>query len=129
MYKVYINPLLDLLADSGLGGRIGNINCCAPTCADDVTLISNNPIDLQAMINISLDFSKREGYILQPTKSVILPVKTGKPLIETDSFWKLDNLDMPVVKETSHIGIKRSEKRFYINYDPRKHSKIKKSNV
>jgi hypothetical protein len=31
LYKVYVNPLLDILSNSGLGGKIGNINCCAPT--------------------------------------------------------------------------------------------------
>lgn len=34
LYKVYVNPLLDSLANIGLGGHIGNITCCAPTCAD-----------------------------------------------------------------------------------------------
>ena len=38
LYKVYINPLLDILSNTGLGGKIGNIYCCAPTCADDVAL-------------------------------------------------------------------------------------------
>jgi hypothetical protein len=28
------------------------------------------------MIDIVVDFSKREGYLLQPTKSVVLPVKS-----------------------------------------------------
>jgi hypothetical protein len=36
-----------------------NINCYAPTCADDVALISNNPLELQTMIDIVVDFSKR----------------------------------------------------------------------
>jgi hypothetical protein len=27
------------------------------------------------MVDIAVDFSKREGYLLQPTKSVVLPVK------------------------------------------------------
>ena len=68
LYKVYVNPLLDILSNSGLGGKIGNINCCAPTCADDVVLIANNPIDIQTMVDIAVDFSKREGYLLQPQK-------------------------------------------------------------
>jgi hypothetical protein len=56
-----------------LGGKIGNINVCAPTCADDVALIAYNPLDIQTMVDIAVDFSKREGYQLQPAKSVILP--------------------------------------------------------
>lgn len=110
LYKVYINPLLDILSNSGLGGKIGNINCCAPTCADDVALISNNPLELQTMIDIVVDFSKREGYLLQPTKSVVLPVKSKCKSMEiNDGFWKLNNCNMPIVTQASHIGIQKSE--------------------
>jgi hypothetical protein len=45
LYKLYINPLLNFPDDSGLGGKIGNINVCAPTCADDVAFIAYNPLD------------------------------------------------------------------------------------
>jgi hypothetical protein len=54
----------------GLGGKIGNINACAPTCVDDVALIAYNPLDIQTMVNIAVDFSKREGYQLQPAKNI-----------------------------------------------------------
>ncbi|CAG2213827.1 unnamed protein product [Mytilus edulis] len=77
LYKLYVNPLLNLLCDTGIGGHIGNISCCAPTCADDVAIIANNPIELQTLVNIAVNFSRREGYTLQPTKSVILPVNTS----------------------------------------------------
>jgi hypothetical protein len=40
---------LNFLDDSGLGGKIGNINVCAPTCTDDVALIAYNPLDIQTM--------------------------------------------------------------------------------
>lgn len=76
LYKLYINPLLNFLGDSGIGGKIGNINVCAPTCADDVALIVHYPMDIQTMVDIAVDFSKREGYQLQPAKSVILPVES-----------------------------------------------------
>jgi hypothetical protein len=46
LYKLYINPLLNFLDDSGLGGKIENINVCAATCADDVALIVYNPRQL-----------------------------------------------------------------------------------
>ena len=75
LYKVYVNQLLNLLTDSNMGGRIGAINCCAPTCADDIALVGNNPLEIQSLVNIAYDYSRREGYLLQPEKSVILPVK------------------------------------------------------
>jgi hypothetical protein len=53
------------------------------TCADDVALIAYNPLDIQTMVDIAVDFSKREGYQLQPATSVILPVKSKIKTIET----------------------------------------------
>ena len=111
LYKVYINHLFYILSSTGLGGKIGNINCCAPTCADDVALTANNPLDIQTMVDTSVDFSKREGYLLQLMKSAVLPVKTTtktKILQINEGYWKLDGKDMPVMENTSHIGIQKS---------------------
>ena len=96
----------NFLGDSGLGKKIGNIN----VCAGDVALIAYNPLDIQTMVDIAVDFSKRERYQLQPAKSVILPVKSKIKTIETnESFWKIDNRIMPVVDKVTHIGITRSD--------------------
>ena len=60
--------------------------------------------------NLTVDFSKREGYQLQPAKSVNLPVKSKIKTIETnEGFWKIDNRIMPVVDKATHIGITRSD--------------------
>ena len=42
LYKLYINPLLDQIEDSGIGMQIGTIPYSAPTCADDVSLIADS---------------------------------------------------------------------------------------
>lgn len=110
LYKIYINPLLKFLEQTGLGGHIGNINCCAPTCADDVALISNNPLELQILINIVANYSKNEGYTLQPAKSVILPIKSNKTVDMGNEFWNINGNNMPVVTNTTHIGIHKCEK-------------------
>jgi hypothetical protein len=52
----------------------------------DVALITYNPLDIQTMVDIAVDFSKREGYQLQPAKSVILPVKSKIKTIETNKI-------------------------------------------
>ncbi|CAC5405005.1 unnamed protein product [Mytilus coruscus] len=112
LYKLYVNPLLNLLCDTGIGGHIGNIGCCAPTCADDVAIIANNPIELQTLVNIAVNFRKREGHTLQPTKSVILPVNTSSRAIEIeDNFWHINNNPLPVVEHSSHIGIQKCQKK------------------
>jgi len=74
-------------------------------------LIANNPLDIQTMVDIAVDFSKRERYLLQPMKSVVLPVKTTtktKTLEIKEGYWKLDGKDMPVMENTSHIVLQKS---------------------
>lgn len=44
-------------------------------------------------------------------KSVVLPVQTTtktKTLDINEGYWKLDGKDMPVMENTSHIGIQKS---------------------
>lgn len=78
MYKVFINRLLDRLDVTMMGMQIGGINCVAPTCADDVAIVSSNRSALQTLVNIASDYSSMERYLLQPTKSVILSILAGK---------------------------------------------------
>ena len=52
-----MNPLLDIFSKTGLGGHTGDINSCVPTCADDVALVSNNPLELQMLIDIVVNYS------------------------------------------------------------------------
>ncbi len=110
LYKVYINPLLDSLSSSLIGGKIGEINCVAPTCADDVTLLSDSPTTLQALINIADDYSRLERYQLHPAKSVVMPIKSSKKKVcaPDNCTWTIYGDTMPVVEETTHMGILRS---------------------
>ncbi len=113
MYKIYVNELLNRLSIAGHGGKIGEINCAAPTCADDVTIISDSPEVLQSLINTAVDYSKMERYLLQPTKSVVLQidntskVKKNKQINDKCS-WTMDNDNMPIVESAMHMGILRS---------------------
>ncbi|CAC5404045.1 unnamed protein product [Mytilus coruscus] len=68
LYKLYINPLLNMLETSNLACRIGNILCNTSACADDVALISKKTTDMQVQINMANTFAGMEGYKLQPKK-------------------------------------------------------------
>lgn len=46
--------------------------CGAPTCADDVLLISSSNYDLQAMLTTVFQYSARNHYIKHPEKSQII---------------------------------------------------------
>ena len=47
LYKIYIDPLLDILKSKRLGLRIGTTHIGNPTCADDVVLLASSVEELQ----------------------------------------------------------------------------------
>jgi hypothetical protein len=60
-YKLYVNSLLDIFEENQIGMHIGPIFCGIPRVhvADDVTLISNDPRELQTMLDIQSHHSNK----------------------------------------------------------------------
>ena len=110
LFKVYNNPLLCKVSDSGYGAKIGNIRCGAPTVADDTAFMSDSKTELQIMLDMAVDNSKREVYLLQPVKHVVLEAKPSrvKIITDVDLVCTLDGEYMPIVDHTAHIGMYRS---------------------
>ena len=114
LYKLYVNDLLYRIQDTGIGGFVGDINCSAPTCADDMSNLSNTIDELQVLCNIAVDYSHMERYSLQPTKSVILPVSTkSSRRTKNSSMASSRNVSLgenivPTVDKTVHVGVTRS---------------------
>jgi hypothetical protein len=104
-YKVFINPLLNQLSSMAMGSYIGSINCAAPTCADDITVVAEAPEDLQTLINVVYSYSQRERYILQPAKCqiIVCNYQGGNP----PYTWSLQGSQLKVVDNAAHIGINR----------------------
>lgn len=53
LYRVYVNPCLDRVVNLLIGGRVGEICCAAPTCADDMTFVTDDKKELQILVNES----------------------------------------------------------------------------
>jgi hypothetical protein len=49
--KLYIEDLLKSYENSKIGSRIRTITINAVACADDIALVSDNPHDLQILVN------------------------------------------------------------------------------
>ena len=56
-YKLYANNALLRVERSGLGASIGTVFCGAPTCADDVLFITDEPDELRLMLDMAFDYS------------------------------------------------------------------------
>ena len=72
--KLYIFDLLRSLSSAGLGVHISHLYLGTPSCADDVLLLSNLPSEMQAMLNVNSEYSKRHKYEIHLTKSTVTPL-------------------------------------------------------
>ena len=95
LFQVYENKMLDRLVASGLG--TSTINCVTPTCADDLAISSERAATLQALVNIGVDYSILEKFLLHPTKSVIFSYLSARrwkcsvdEMVLDDMSWILE---------------------------------------
>ena len=72
LYKLYNNDLFERLQIPSVGCHIGEIYCVAHECADDVAILTENKRILQLLVDIAVDFSSLERFLLQSVKSVLL---------------------------------------------------------
>ena len=73
-YKVYNDGLLDRLTIAKNATRIGPVISVAPACVDDTVVAADCLKVLQSLLDIGVDYSKMERYILQPVKSVVIKI-------------------------------------------------------
>ena len=71
LYIIYVNDLLVALENRSIGANINNVFYCSPMQADDLALIALCKNDLEEMINICYDYSRKWRYTLNPTKTVV----------------------------------------------------------
>ncbi len=122
LYKMYVNDLLLMLQRSELGFHIGSIPISAPTCADDVSLVTSSNFKLQAMLNIAVDYSKSHKYELHPTKSTVTHlVGAPKHVGSVPKELECHLGDEPVKTTTSftHLGQEWSADRLSPEVAPR----------
>ncbi|CAC5367025.1 unnamed protein product [Mytilus coruscus] len=92
-----------------LGCTIGETSVNAIACVDDVALMSENPAELQLLINIAAEYSQNHHYLLQPQKSVVLQIEPNNRKKQSKSVnLTLNESPMPVVDKSPHLGILRS---------------------
>ena len=109
LHKVYSDDIFNTLDHFGTGSRIADICVAAPGCCYDVHVAvqSNNPSDLQILINGSKYYSGLHHYMLQPQKRVVVePELTNQKEHTITNTWKIGEESMHIVKKASHIGIR-----------------------
>jgi hypothetical protein len=104
-YKVYTNKLLDQLQDQKIGYAIGTNYIPAPTCADDIAIITSDPVEGQVLLNVVHQYSIDHRYMINPSKSA-----TIKNLACDSSKYVFNNNPIPVLTKATHLGIERNPK-------------------
>ena len=108
-YKTYIDPLIRQISNSCLGLKINDVDCSAPTVADDILLLADSAVALQAMLSMAERYAKEHKYNLHPKKSCITVFgsKQQRELWKDVSPWSIGENTLPVVDCTTHLGIRR----------------------
>ena len=77
--------------------------------SDDMVIASDRRDTLQTLYNIAVDYSSQEHYLLQPQKSVLLEIMPNLWRQDPDEAdITIKGQPMPIVQETTHMGISRS---------------------
>ena len=79
-YKRYNNPLLWQLENNFQGVRIGSIKIPHTTCADDLALLFTNEFEMISMVSTVEDYSNKNRYKINPTKSSVIQYNSKKDL-------------------------------------------------
>ena len=102
--------LFDRLQLTGVRCHIDEISWVVPGCADDAAVLAENKRILQLLVDITVDYSIMERFLLQPIKNVLLQIFNHLKRCPTDDTEvKMKDQPMPIVEEAMHMGILRSE--------------------
>lgn len=110
LFKGRGDHLLCALENSGLGYKVGPIDLSAPTCADDMVLITDNLIALQEMLTIAELDAERERFDYSTTKTAVVTFNSTLKCsaLESCSWLKLNGETLQVSDKETHLGIQRT---------------------
>ena len=105
-YKIYIAPLLETVESANLGVWIGPINTGLTCCADDFLGMSDNPHNLQCILDIASHYGKmyKVTYGSDKTKVVISGPSTDQQYYKDTKPWKMNDEKIQVVDQNEHLG-------------------------
>lgn len=111
-YISHLSQLLHQTSQTSNGFSISGIDITAPTCADDMILMSTSPLQLQALLNLVATYANEEHYVIHPLKTVIVPfnIRSQEQLehLMASSPWHINGNPVPVKHEVVHLGIRRN---------------------
>ena len=101
LFIVYIDKLILLISDSGLGCHIGSHFVGALGYADDLTLVCPTLESLNGMLEICSRFAEEFNVTFNASKTMC--IKFGSPVLSTDQA-RLGHNVIEWVNEVKHLG-------------------------
>ena len=102
-YKIYTNNLLNQLQSQKIGCAIGTTLIPAPTCADDIAIITNDPVEGQILLNQVDHYSNTHRYTINPSKSA-----TIKYQAKDNWSYNINGEPIPTTHNATHLGVERN---------------------
>ena len=106
-FKTYINPCLVTADTSQLGFCIGPV-CVSVICiADDTYALSNNPRNLQGLVDIIGHYGRRYRLIFgaEKTKVTVTGSKHDMQYYSENNIWTLHGQKLTVSENNDHLGL------------------------
>ena len=107
-YKIFISPCLDILEQSNLGLWCGGDLCITVAgVADDVYLITDDPVKLQCAIDLVEDYGRkyRVSFGQNKTKIIVTGSEADVQHYKDVKMWKMDGATVEVADENEHLGL------------------------
>ena len=100
---------------AGVGCHIDDFLCCSWVCRR--CSLANKRL-LQLLVDIAVDFSSLERFLLQPVKSVILQIlQYARRSPQDGTVATMKEQAMPIVEEAMHVGVLRfADTQEHCNY-------------
>ena len=106
LYTLYIDDLIKQLRNRKLGCALKGLYVGVLAFADDLALLSNDPSELQEMLEIAHQYTLDWRYKINPNKSAILVINGCQ--FSPDHLWHLDGKPVAEVSSHKHLGITRT---------------------
>ena len=105
LYKLYGNDNPETVFACDLGFKIGTTNIGMPTVADDTALISEDPHELQTMMNLCSVHADKNYYEHHNKKSKVVAMRTAKHNKDMIFPWRLGDSPAVVSNDFEHLGL------------------------
>ena len=105
LYLIFINDLLYELEASGFGIGLHDINCCSPTVADDMVLVSYSKYGMDQLLNICFEYSIKWKYRYNNRKCSVVVYNESKSEYQRSSRkWMLGHNSVDESTKYKHLG-------------------------